>query len=97
MTPARLGLAPSSVTVLPVAELNKTVSPAMPWTPGAPMTVCVLLLIQFPLVFQEPSLPASHWACPESVTPAVTVWFTVTLTLLTAVKPPGSAIVTWNV
>jgi hypothetical protein len=73
---------------LPAAELNKTVSPEMPRTPGAPMTFCVILFTQFPLVLQEPPALEFHWACPEQVTVAVPA--RAPLTACTVAEPPAS-------
>ena len=85
MIPARIGLAPSSVTVLAVVAANKAVSPAMLRTPGAAMTLCEMLSTQSPLVLQEPPPAEFHCACPEMVTPAVAV--TPPLTACTVAEP----------
>ena len=41
--------------------------------------------------------PAFRFADGGLIVLVVSVWLTVTLTLLVAVRPPGSAIVTWKV
>ncbi len=75
MTPASVGLAPSSRAT--AAEAISTVSPANPRTPGAASAVPVKASSQSPLVVHEPVdtpwVSAFHWASDENVTVAVAI------------------------
>ena len=70
---AMLGSAPSNLTVLPAAELNRTVSPATPRRPGGAMPAPEDASFQLPKVFQDPSVEEVHSACSMIVTLAVPV------------------------